>query len=408
MKEQEKLPVIIQHYISQGILRLFSENKKSVFEFNIQNDNIYRTGIRKTMSDTYTYEHPFLPGNALENAFKTIEDKYIPQMTGVVNILDSEDVVTARKRVEELLEYILLFYYRSGAVLYEFSDNNEFEKAEVIENLLKRIMDLTYLNRLARTIINDYKFVVVKSSESKLLLSDQYVSTASLNCKGKIANYANRTIGFSNCLIMIPLSAKYYIAYYNGSFPLSKVIDSNKIYELTESDLLNLNKVIIRNSYRKCIAMHQDELETVKGYKSTTYGPTGTIMKYSDGSFHSYTVKKEVFYRDIDADIFEHFVDYCSNLIRFEETHNRSLGRNDLCPCGSNKKFKKCCIEKYQQSQYIYNMLKSNDTSWMCTKSNFVEKPINAFWGLDTDLPKSAQKILKGLREMKDNRGLKI
>lgn len=408
MKEQEKLPVIIQHYISQGILRLFSENKKSVFEFNIQNGNIYRTGIRKTMSDTYTYEHPFLPGNALENAFKTIEDKYIPQMTGIVNMLDSEDVLTAKKRIEELLEYILLFYYRSGAVLYEFSDNNEFEKAEVIENLLKRITDLTYLNRLARTIINDYKFVVVKSSESKLLLSDQYVSTASLNCKGKIANYANRTIGFSNCLIMIPLSAKYYIVYYNGSFPLSKAIDSNKIYELTEMDLFNLNKVIIRNSYRKCVAMHQDELETVKEYKSATYGPTGTIMKYSDGSFHSYTVKKEVFYRDIDADIFEHFVDYCSNLIRFEETHNRSLGRNDLCPCGSNKKFKKCCIEKYQQSQYIYNMLKSNDTSWMCTKSNFVEKPINAFWGLDTDLPKSAQKILKGLREMKDNRGLKI
>ena len=24
----------------------------------------------------------------------------------------------------------------------------------------------------------------------------------------------------------------------------------------------------------------------------------------------------------------------------------KKIGRNDLCPCGSNKKFKKCCIDK--------------------------------------------------------------
>lgn len=29
--------------------------------------------------------------------------------------------------------------------------------------------------------------------------------------------------------------------------------------------------------------------------------------------------------------------------IDFFRTHKRKLGRNDLCPCGSGKKFKKCC-----------------------------------------------------------------
>ena len=30
---------------------------------------------------------------------------------------------------------------------------------------------------------------------------------------------------------------------------------------------------------------------------------------------------------------------------------NRKVGRNDLCPCQSGKKFKKCCIDKpYQPS----------------------------------------------------------
>lgn len=26
------------------------------------------------------------------------------------------------------------------------------------------------------------------------------------------------------------------------------------------------------------------------------------------------------------------------------EVHTRKIGRNDLCPCGSGKKFKHCCI----------------------------------------------------------------
>ena len=31
--------------------------------------------------------------------------------------------------------------------------------------------------------------------------------------------------------------------------------------------------------------------------------------------------------------------------------HN--TGRNSLCPCGSNKKFKKCCIVRYVGKAYI-------------------------------------------------------
>jgi len=30
----------------------------------------------------------------------------------------------------------------------------------------------------------------------------------------------------------------------------------------------------------------------------------------------------------------------------FIETKRIKIGRNDICPCGSKKKFKKCCIHK--------------------------------------------------------------
>ena len=37
----------------------------------------------------------------------------------------------------------------------------------------------------------------------------------------------------------------------------------------------------------------------------------------------------------------------------------KKIGRNELCPCGSGKKYKKCCISKYEKAarilQDIYN-----------------------------------------------------
>lgn len=33
------------------------------------------------------------------------------------------------------------------------------------------------------------------------------------------------------------------------------------------------------------------------------------------------------------------------------------LRRNDKCPCGSGKKYKKCCLEKVQVCQTMYKML---------------------------------------------------
>lgn len=28
----------------------------------------------------------------------------------------------------------------------------------------------------------------------------------------------------------------------------------------------------------------------------------------------------------------------------YNKTHSSNVGRNDLCPCGSKKKYKKCCL----------------------------------------------------------------
>lgn len=403
METKEKLDVIVQHYISQGLIKLFSQNKKFVFEFNLQNDKIYPEGISTTMSSKYTYEHPLLAGNTLEKAFKTVEDEYIPLVKEIVAALENNEIKTAKTIVKAILPLVLLFYYRSGATLLEFSDHNNFDKESVLNNMLKRILDRKYLDRLAATIINDYTFVALKSAEERLILSDQYVSTASLNCKGKIANFSNRTIGFSNCMILVPLSAKYYILFYNGSFSMNKPVIADTIYDLDATDLQSINKVILRNSYNKCLAMHKEELDAIKDFKATTYGPSGTIMKYENGTVKSYTVKKEVFFNDEDEEIFEKYVTYCSQMIQFQNQHGRTIGRNDKCLCGSGKKLKKCCLNKYMQAKFIYDMIRCDQTYWMATKSMFVEMPINEFWGFENDLPPSSQNIINRVRDIQEN-----
>lgn len=56
------------------------------------------------------------------------------------------------------------------------------------------------------------------------------------------------------------------------------------------------------------------------------------------------------------------------------------IGRNQLCPCGSGKKFKKCCISTLDEKVYGFmergrqhkNMLKKNKRQRYCTRYGFI------------------------------------
>ena len=389
-----KNTVVNQHYISQGLIRLFSENKKSVFEFNIDNEKVYRAAISRTMYGKKIYEHSGLPENALELFFKKIEDKYIPTIKSVIDLLDNGCIEDARRVIRSIVKFYLLFYYRSGAILYELGYQNHLIQEEIVNKMLDRISNYSYVERLSKAIINDYKMVLVKTNENGFLLSDQYISTASLDCKGKIANYSNRTIGFVNCLIMLPISSKYYVLFYNGSLTLDAFLSEKDLVEISNEDLFLLNKAILRNSYKKCIAMHEHDFNNLTSFKSDSDGTTGVLVRYSNGLFSEYSLKKEVFLYDTDLDVFYRYPQYISELQQFKESHHRDISRNDLCLCGSGKKYKKCCIEKYQKSQLIFHRFKLEDSSWMCTPSECVEYPIHSFWGQKEGLSSISKEVL--------------
>ena len=402
MSNQKNITVN-QHYISQGLIKLFSENKKIVYEYNVQNDKTYCVAIRKTMSGKKIYEHSALPENTLEKFFKSIEDDYIPAIKSVVVLLDNSRIEDARNVIKSLLPSFLLFYYRSGAILYELGYQNSLMQEQIVTKMLERISNFSYLNRLSKAIISDYKMVVVKNNKMSFLLSDQYISTASLDCKGKIANRSNRTIGFINTLVMLPISSKYYALFYNGKLSLSKLLHEKGIIEIDDDDLLLLNRVILRNSYRKCIAMHENDLSDASKNNATCDGPTNVLIHHSNESFSEFEIKKEVFFYDIDLEIFNMYPQYISNLQQFKKKHKRNISRNDLCLCGSGKKYKKCCIDKYKESQRIFQRIMLKDSSWMCTPSNCVEYPIHSFWGTKDELSNISKEILKATGIIKED-----
>ena len=72
-----------QHYVSQGLLRLFSNDGKHIYECMISQQKVYRAKISDAMEENYTYEHPLLEENTMENTFASIESTFIPKISAI-------------------------------------------------------------------------------------------------------------------------------------------------------------------------------------------------------------------------------------------------------------------------------------------------------------------------------------
>ena len=53
------------------------------------------------MEENYTYEHPLLDENTLENTFASIESTFIPQICAIV-----KDVIESQKSIDEIYTQI--------------------------------------------------------------------------------------------------------------------------------------------------------------------------------------------------------------------------------------------------------------------------------------------------------------
>lgn len=231
-----------QHYVSRGIQKQFADTKKKVYEFFIEKDVLSRKNYDKTMAQKFVYEHPQLDVNCLESLFSDIENKYIPKIDEVVAEVQQYyskglNYDNCIHKIKELLPIFLIFYFRSGALLYEYSFSSERPKLDRVERMIINIFNEKYLWGLCETISKFYESAVIVDEQERFLLSDQYVSTVSLSYKNNFSNASNRQIGMKDTMLLFPLSAKFYVVFYHGEKPI--YIDSNQYCILDDSQLVN-------------------------------------------------------------------------------------------------------------------------------------------------------------------------
>lgn len=332
---------IKQHYISRCILINFSNHKEQVYECLLGKKSIYLANIYDSMMEKFTYEHPYFENNSIENWFaEKIEPGVTPAIEEILSLIDNPNIANVnlgsiKNVINKQLYNFLVFYYRSGALLYEYSFGKK-DKDDRILLMAEKLMNSEYLRALSNSIIKYYDFAIIKSVHGRFLLSDQFLSTVALSIKNKFYQISNRHIGLKDTIIFIPISKNYYALFYNGNIP--KYILRNKINTLDDSQVSEINGIIINNSYRKCISYSKEAIEAAIG-KYEYASPSNIYASSSNNFSFGATLKKEVFFYSKDRKAWE----LMSMPHKWSKYDN--VNRNDICPCGSNKKYKKCCLE---------------------------------------------------------------
>lgn len=334
-----------QHYVPQSLLQHFTNTDDKLFEVLLREKRIYPTNKEKSMCETFTYEHEKLPVNTIEKYLCKIEGEVATQVKALLLVIEEikqsrADIHAAKAIVEKTLNNFLLFYYRSGALLTEFSS---FKKEERISLMSQKILNHEYLEKLAGVIKDFYHFAIIESS-GDFLISDQFVSTSALRIKTQFFDLSNRHIGLNETLILIPISARYYIAYWNTKRDF--FIEPEKINLLSEEEIRQINNAIINNSYVKCVGKKRERIEEVL----STFKVSSPSQIFAGGNPSGFSMgsikKKEVFFYEDERQAWE--------LLEFMTfMFYKDLKRNDICKCGSGKKFKRCHLDAYNRIQEI-------------------------------------------------------
>lgn len=369
-----------QHYIPQSLLTHFS-NGGSLFEALAQSKKIFPTSIGNTMCENYTYEHDQLPTNTVEKFFSKIEGITAPAIGELIGLIEDvknggKEIDVVKSKLSEILGYLLVYYYRSGALLTEFST---FNKTEKIPLLSEKILNKTYINSLAQLILNFYGFAIIESDDD-FLLSDQFISTSAFRAKAQFFDISNRHIGLNEMIILVPISSSLYIVFWDTKTDF--FIERNKINKLNGEHLNQINTSIINNSYTKCVGKKRESIENVIDEYHWS-SPTQIFAGGNPSGFHMGAVKKKevFFYKEEQEayDMFSHatFLPY------------KNLKRNDICKCESGKKFKRCHEDVYKRSQSIGLFMQKGQRQLMIESVvlgvPFIELPIDKWSGFSKD-----------------------
>jgi hypothetical protein len=349
-----------QHYISQSIMKTFFENSK-VKEYNLKTYNNYNSSIENSMCCSDIYESDYYDDNKLENAFSALYDgKFAFILTNIKDYLNRGLVNDANLLIKKNFYYYTVSYYKSLASLIRLSklETEELERNNSTKKMFDLITNVKYMNRLSLILEKCYKIYIIKSCSSNYILCDQFIATASSLFNCMFLNISNRDIGVKGSIIFLPISKDYYALLLDKDMTIDFSID--KINELSEDQTQKINNIIYNNATEKIIGVRNFQYN----FENTnSFGDERCYVGYANSSSRAWKKKKEIFYFEQQQHIYDTFQ-------KFEWVDYRKLGRNDLCHCGSGKKYKKCCMEIDKRCNTIMQNIKNKTINDNCLIDN--------------------------------------
>ena len=326
-----------QHYIAQGIIKAFFDSN-SIYEKNLKNGRVYKTSINNTMCMNDFYEFSLLEDNFLENLFATSVDEDSSKLIkNLKKILDKDNCLAAKNEIFKYIRLFLINYYKSITSLIHMSKETTKNDRSSIVRMMNTIFDMKYIERISEVLLTGYDFSIIKSFNKNFVLTDQYIATCSLKFMGCFINISNREIGLKNTLVLVPISSEYYAMFVNGQLPDNFIIESEHINKLTEIQTEVINNVIYNNSYEKCIALNEKEINKLKK-KNSTLCDSEVMTNFKSLDLVMFKVKQEVFFTDDEYEMYKYY-----ESLEWADKKFGDCGANNLCPCGSGKKYKNCC-----------------------------------------------------------------
>ena len=273
-KKQHMVAEVVQKQFSYDGLKTYGVKEIHILDENKKckriNYDINSFSISNIMWFDSCYELPTYcrtnqNTNLLENRFAEIENVYLDILEKIKNMIEQK---YSFKELDNYIKdialcYFLIFYFRTKMILFYGNSMKGTDKQQdvILKRLNHTLFDYEYITGLINTIKHCYKLSILESPSNSFLLSDSFISTASIDYKGiclETPFYLNRTIGLKNIIILIPISGRYYLL-----FSDNKNYTKSNYMKIYDHEILKYNSVIYRNSFEFTVGRNMEAVRKV-------------------------------------------------------------------------------------------------------------------------------------------------
>lgn len=342
----------------------------------VELNSLFNWGPKKCFWDKDLYTTRFLgiPNDEIErHLFGAIDTRGAKAIDALV----TEDYQKLSKFYTSVFEYIDAQKIRTPKGL----DWLKAQYPDIRHNALLMQMQSIRQMHCTMWVEGVQEIISARNSSVKFIISDHPVTIYHKNFQptSKICQYPNdplisrvgsQTIfplDFEHCLIITNLeyarnphsvnlnTDRTNVRYFGYTIGRWDIVIRSK--ELKEEDVVKINYIIKKRARKYIAASEKEWLYPEKQLKNVKWNKLGSVLLPPENELYHFG--GEIFVGGKDGKL-AHYQDEFGRLFKdsldeLEEKIQRmgKVGRNSLCPCGSGKKFKRCCSPKLETKKSI-------------------------------------------------------